>query len=87
MQFQEQEEFVQIALLQIVAAIGAYCKGQNAELLVLVLLLGRIGDPNASMTALADELLLGRTTSQSLAASHCGYIQAQPHHTSWVQGI
>lgn len=59
MQFQEQEESIQITLLQSIAAYGAQCRGPNAELLVLVLLLGRIGDPNACMTAIAAELLTG----------------------------
>lgn len=62
MQFQEQEESVQITLLQSIAAFGSHCKGPNAELLVLVLLLGRVGDPNACMTAIAAELLLGTTS-------------------------
>ena len=59
MQFQEQEESVQITLLQSIAALGAHFRGANAELLVLVGLLGRIGDTNACMTAIAAELLLG----------------------------
>ena len=60
MQFQEQEESIQITLLQSIAAFGAQCRGANAELLVLVLLLGRIGDSNACMTSIAAELLSGR---------------------------
>lgn len=59
MQFQEQDESVQITLLQSIAALGAYCRSTNAELLVLVGLLSSIGDPNACMTAMASELFLG----------------------------
>lgn len=59
MQFQEQEESIQITLLQSIAVFGAHCRGANAELLVLLLLLGRIGDQNACMTAVAADLLSG----------------------------
>lgn len=59
MQFQEQQDAVQMSLMQSITALGSHLKGANAELLVLVLLLGRIGDPNPCISAMAAELLLG----------------------------
>ena len=69
MQFQEQQDSVQLSLMQSITALGAHLKGGNSELLVLVLLLGRIGDPNPCMTAMAAELLLGMTPSKPLSRS------------------
>lgn len=70
MQFQEQDESKQITLLQTTAALGSHCRGANAELLVLVGLLSRIGDPNACMTAMAAELLLGMLLDNAPLSPH-----------------